>query len=130
MAGEDVNKVYRIPDSLCERIEPLLPPELPGLNGDPPQTNHREAMEAILYVLQTNCDWKDIPHSLGIPHTVHERFKEWRKAGVFQRMWRSGLLKYDEFRTLFWHDKPWMQSRKRGVRDCESLESGMILYRF
>jgi len=27
--------------------------------------------------------------------TVHDRFQEWRKAGVFKKLWRAGLLEYD-----------------------------------
>lgn len=109
MTDKDVNEIYHIPDSLWEQIEPLLPPELPGTNAGGPKMDNRRAMEAILYILRMGCKWKEIPRSLGIPSTIHNRFKEWRKAGVFQRMWRTDLLKYDEFRTLFWYDKPWMR---------------------
>jgi putative transposase len=108
MTDKDANEAYRISDSVWEQIEPLLPPEIPGANGNPPLMDDRKAMEAILYVLHTGCKWKEIPHSLGTSSTIHERFKEWRKAGLFQRMWRTGILKYDDFRTLFWYDKPWM----------------------
>jgi putative transposase len=109
MTGRNIDETYRISDSVWEQIEPLLPPEVPELNSDPPQMNDREAMEAILYVLHTSCKWKEIPQSLGASNIIHERYEEWRKAGVFQRMWRTGILKYDEFRTLFWYDKPWMR---------------------
>ncbi len=109
MMDKGVNEAYRISDSVWEQVEPLLPPELPGSNGDPPRMDNRKAMEAILYVLHVGCKWKEIPSSLGAPSTIHGRFREWRKAGLFQRMWRTGILKYDEFRTLFWYDKPWMR---------------------
>ena len=109
MTGRNIDETYRISDSVWKQIEPLLPPEIPELSNDPPQMNDREAMEAILYVLHTGCKWKEIPHSLGVSGTIHARYKEWRQAGVFQRMWRTGLLKYDEFRKLFWYDKPWMR---------------------
>ena len=29
---------------------------------------------------------------------VHDRFQEWRKAGVFKRMWIDGLVRYDKKR--------------------------------
>jgi len=109
MTDRGVNETYRIPDLVWEQIKPLLPPELSGLNGDPPRMDNQRAMEAILYVLHTGCKWKDIPPSMGAANIVHERYKKWRKAGVFQRIWRTDILKYDEFRTLFWYDKPWMR---------------------
>ena len=108
MTNKNINEIYQIPDSLWEKIEPLLPPEIPRLKDDPPQMDVRKAMEGIVYVLHTGCKWNEIPHSLGASSIIHEYYREWRKAGVFQRMWRNDILKYDEFRTLFWYDKPWM----------------------
>ena len=105
MADNDVNEAYRISDALWKKIEPLLPPELPKLKGGRPRMDNRKAMEAILYLLRMGCKWKALPRSLGAPSTVHNRFVEWRKAGVFQRMWRAGILRYDELRALFWHGK-------------------------
>ena len=107
--AESQNEAYQIPDPLWERIEPLLPPRLPGSRGGRPRMDDRRAMEAILYVFRTDCRWKDIPRSFGASSTVHRRFQEWREAGVFQRMWRAGLLTYDELRTMIWHGKPRME---------------------
>jgi transposase len=53
---------------------------------------------AIFYVLRTGCQWKTLPKSLGAPSTVHDRFQEWREAGVFERMWKAGLEEYLIFR--------------------------------
>ena len=33
---------------------------------------------------------------------VHDRFQEWRKAGVFKRMWIDGLLEYDKKTGIDW----------------------------
>jgi putative transposase len=62
----------------------------------------RKAMTAIFYILRTGCQWKALPRSLGAPSTVHDRFQEWRKAGVFQRMWEEGLGLYDELEGIDW----------------------------
>ena len=55
-------------------------------------------MNAIFYVLRTGCRWKALPRSLGAASTVNERFVEWRKASVFERMWNETLAAYDESR--------------------------------
>jgi putative transposase len=102
MANNDTEVEYRISDAFWEKIQPLLPPELPRPGGGRPRMDNQKAMEAIFYVLRTGCGWKALPRSLGAGSTVHDRFKEWRKAGVFQRMWRADLLTYDELRTSFW----------------------------
>jgi len=105
MSDDNVNGTYRISDALWEQIEPLLPPGLPKPRTGRPRMDDRKAMEAILYVLRTNCAWKALPRSLGAKSTVHDRFQEWLKAGVFQRMWQAGVLTYDELRTLVWRGK-------------------------
>lgn len=107
MAGKVAIGSYQIPNALWEQIEPLLLPELPKPKGGRPRMDDRKAMEAILYALRNGLKWKTIPRNLGAPSTVYKRFHEWRKIGVFQRMWATGILTYDELRTLMWHGRQW-----------------------
>lgn len=104
MADESlgVGPEYQIPDALWEQIEPLLPPPKPKKKPGRPRMGDRKAMTAIYYVLRTGCQWKALPRSLGAPSTVHDRFQEWRKGGVFERMWQAGVVTYDETKGLDW----------------------------
>ncbi len=105
MTYKNTDGSHLISDTLWEQIEPLLPPELPRSRGGRPRMDNRSAMEAILYVLRTDFRWKQLPRSMGAVTTVRNRFQEWRKAGVFQRLWRAGLLTYDELRASFWYGR-------------------------
>jgi transposase len=87
---------------LWKKIEPLLPPPKPKKKIGRPRMDDRLAMTAIFYILRTGCQWKALPRSLGAPSTVHDRFQEWREAGVFEEMWKAGLLEYDEKVGLDW----------------------------
>ena len=100
-----MDESYQISDTLWEEIKPLLPPEPAKPRGGRPRTDNRKAMEAILYILHTGCRWDDVPRSLGARSTVYRRFQEWRKTGVYQRMWVAGLLTYEELRALVWYGK-------------------------
>jgi len=102
MADKPVDDGWRIPDELWSRIEPLLPHKEPSPKGGRPRMPDRQAMDAIYYVLRTGCQWKALPRSLGAASTVHDRFQEWRKAGVFQRLWQVGLLEYDQRVGIDW----------------------------
>jgi transposase len=93
---------WRLPDVLWERIAPLLPPERPKPRGGRPRMANRQAMEAILYLLRTGCQWKLLPRSLGAASTVHDRFQAWQRAGVFAQLWQTGVLAYDELKGLDW----------------------------
>ncbi len=48
------------------------------------------------------CQWKALPRCFGAASTVHDRFQEWRKAGVFEKLWQAGLAEYDEQLGLEW----------------------------
>jgi putative transposase len=97
-----IGSEYQISDALCERIKPLLPPPKPKKKPGRPRMDDRKAMTAIFYVLRTGCQWKALPRSLGAASTVHDRFQEWREAGVFERMWQAGVMEYDEVKGLDW----------------------------
>lgn len=97
-----VDDKWRIPDELWARLEPLLPaPKAYPKGGRPPMSN-RQALDAIFYVLRTGCQWKALPRGLGAASTVHDRFQEWRKAGVFERLWQAGLTEYDQKVGIVW----------------------------
>ena len=106
MEKDDVHSVddrWRIPDALWERIEPLLPPECPKPKGGRPRAPSRRCMDAIFYVLRTGCQWKALPRCFGAASTpMYRGFQQWREAGVFEKLWRDGLSRYDEEVGLEW----------------------------
>ena len=98
-----VESAYEIPDVLWNKIVPLLPShKRKKRKTGRPRMNDRKAMSAIFYVLRTGCQWNALPRSLGASSTVHDRFQEWRKAGVFKRMWIDGLSIYDKKTGIDW----------------------------
>jgi putative transposase len=103
MADEPVvDDGWRIPDELWRRIEPLLPAKPPQPQGGRPWTRDRQAMDGIFYVLRTGCQWKALPRTIGAASTVHDRFQQWVKAGVFERLWAAGVLEYDALKGIEW----------------------------
>lgn len=100
--GLCVSPEYVMPEELWKRIQALLPAEPPRPKGGHPRQPDRRMMNGIYYVSRTGCQWKAIPRCLGAPSTIHDRFKQWRAAGVFKRLWREGLIAYDEIKGLDW----------------------------
>jgi len=95
---------WRMPDWLWERIEALLPdrPAHP-LGCHNPRVPDRVAMDAILLVLRTGMQWNALDVT-GIcsSSSAHRRFSEWTDAGVFEALWREGLLAYDAEHGIEW----------------------------
>ena len=82
-------------------MQVLIPPPPRKKNKDRPgrpRMDDRKAMNAIFYILRTGMQWKALPRSLGAASPVHDRFQYWLKAGVFERLWKEGLIEYDEKR--------------------------------
>jgi transposase/uncharacterized protein HemY len=67
-----------------ERIRPLLPSSA-GRRGRPYQ-EHRRVINGILWVLGTGAAWRDLPSRYGSWHTCHERFRRWRRQGLWDRI--------------------------------------------
>lgn len=95
---------WRIPDELWEQMEPLLPPRPSHpLGCHRPRVPDRDAMNAILFVLRTGCQWNAL-NGTGIcsSSSAHRRFLEWAEAGVFLEFWGRGLLAYDALAGIEW----------------------------
>jgi putative transposase len=80
----------------------MLPPPKPKKKAGRPSMDARQAMTAIFYILRTGCQWNALPRSLGAYSTVHGHFQRWREAGVFERMWQTGLMAYDQKIGIDW----------------------------
>lgn len=93
---------WEVSDELWERVEPLIPPSPSHAKGGRPRLPDRQAFAAIIYVLRTSIQWKALPHELGASSTVHDRFQQWEKQGVFQALWQAGLQGYDEVQGIQW----------------------------
>lgn len=95
---------WRLPDELWEQMAPLLPPRNPHpLGGHNPRVSDRAAMDAILFVLRTGCQWNALS-ATGIcsSSSAHRRSQEWTQAGVFEEFWRLGLLALDALDSIDW----------------------------
>ena len=93
---------YKISVEFWNKIKPLLPLPKPKKKPGRPREDDWKIFSGIFYVLRTGCQWKALPRCYGAPSTVHDRFQEWQKDGLFERMWQAGLLDYDNEKGLEW----------------------------
>jgi len=71
-------------------FEPVLQRALYGnktkTRGHPRHYPLREITNAILYVLKTGCQWRQLPHDLPPWKTVYYHFRRWQKRGVLAQI--------------------------------------------
>lgn len=75
-------------DAQWEVIEPLLPLKEEG-RGRPLELDMREAINAMLYVARTGCQWINLPHEFPNPNSVYYHFRKWSLNGTWQQINRS-----------------------------------------
>ena len=75
-------------------IAPMIPP--PRRGGRKRETDMRECMNAIRYVLRTGCQWRELPKDFPPRSTVYNYFWEWSRYGVLDRMHHALLVKCRE----------------------------------
>jgi len=65
-------------------LEPLIPEPKsgPGKSGRP-TIDVRQAINGILYLNKSGCQWRMIPKEFGKWNTIYYYFKNWREAGVW-----------------------------------------------
>src|ERR1700709_727084 len=72
-------------------IEPLLPTDVRGVA----RVDDRRVLNGIFWRLRPGAPWGDIPELYGPPTTCGNRFRRWRKAGVWDRLLAAVSQAYD-----------------------------------
>ena len=102
---------WMVSDELWAKAEPLIPAckrekgrkyrRRPGGGRKPMEP--RLVFEGIVYVLRTGCQWKALPEErFGSASSIHKYFLDWKRKGVFVRLWRKGLAEYDDLEGVAW----------------------------
>jgi len=73
---------------ITDRQWALMEPQCLGKKTDPGRTGSdgRLFLEAVFWIARTGSPWRDLPPRFGKWNTVFKRFRDWVKAGVFQRI--------------------------------------------
>ena len=112
-----------VSDELWELIEPLLPRvarrfRYPGRKRLP----DRQALQGILFVLQTGISWPQLPLELGFGSgvTCWRRMDEWQRAGVWERLHELLLARLRAAGEIEWSravaDSSHVQAKKGAAR--------------
>jgi transposase len=80
-------------DAQWAQLAPLLPPEKPPTGK--PNRDHRAILGAILWKLGTGAPWRDLPERYGPWSTAYSRFRRWRLAGTWDRLFAAVQARAD-----------------------------------
>jgi transposase len=77
----------QLTDVEWEFVGPYLPI---GAYGPYPE-RLRQQFEGVVWKFRTGAQWREMPERFGAWPTVHNRFRQWRDAGVFEAL-LEGLI--------------------------------------
>jgi transposase len=82
-----------VPDTLWERVRPLLPHHRQQPKGGRPPASDRACLRGIIFVLKTGIQWEELPREVfGVSGmTCWRRLHEWHQAGVWTQLHRNLL---------------------------------------
>ena len=82
------DRLFVLADPTWERIEPHLPTRGRGRGAGRGGlwSDHRLALEGILWRFRTGSPWRDLPTEYGAWQTIYWRFNTWAKDGVFNKI--------------------------------------------
>src|ERR687886_835182 len=87
-------------DQQWAALEPPLPPQRPATGR--PNHDHRQVVEAMVWLARTGAPWRDLPSEYGPWKTVASRFYRWRQQGVFDRLLAEVHRRADACGELDW----------------------------
>jgi transposase len=100
------NQPRLVSDELWALVEPLLPQRRAAVHGRTgrPRVDDRDALEGILFVLETGVPWKRLPIELGFGSgiTCWRRLRAWQQAGVWDRLHQAVLDRLGQQGLLDW----------------------------
>jgi transposase len=78
-------------DAQWGKLEPLLKPPRGNRHagGRPRKYELRRIVDALLYVVKTGCQWRQLPTDFPPWLSVHQQFRAWRDDGAWERVTKT-----------------------------------------
>jgi len=107
--SEDTTKVRKVnyhvmPRNVWRKLKKHLPKAAKQPGPGRPRVNDRDVVNGIWYVLWSGCQWKAVKREWFnvSSSTLHERFQQWTKAGLFDKLFQIIVRFYARERRIAW----------------------------
>lgn len=121
--------IWRCPERLWDAIVAPLVMELdpPAATGRP-RTNLRDALDGIIFVLRTGCQWNVLPKEFGDDSSVHRTMQRWVERGVLKAIWGVLIEQCEELGGVNWKwqsaDAAMGKARFGGIKSARTRRIG------
>jgi len=99
---EPLPTIWEVNDELWTMIKDILAELDPPAATGRPRTGQRDALNGIIYVMRTGCQWNQLPEQFGDDSSVHRTMQRWIAKGVFERIWAVLVENCEELGGVNW----------------------------
>jgi putative transposase len=99
---EPLPTIWEVNDELWGIIQSILNELDPPAATGRPRTGQREALNGIIYVMRSGCQWNQLPEQFGDDSSVHRTMQRWIAKGVLQRLWAVLIENCQELGGVNW----------------------------
>ena len=79
---------YELTKGQWKRVKSLLPPERTGKKGRPRKSN-RIMLNAMLWLVRSGAQWRELPEMYGPWQSVYSRFEKWKNDGTLEAVFHA-----------------------------------------
>jgi putative transposase len=99
---EPLPTIWEVNDELWKIIQDILDELDPPATTGRPRTGQREALNGIIYVMRSGCQWNQLPEQFGDDSSVHRTMQRWIAKGVLLRFWAVLIQNCEELGGVNW----------------------------
>ena len=94
--------IWRIPDELWESVKPVVDEHDPPAKTGRPRIDQRAALDGIIFVMRSGCQWNQLPKEFPDDSSVHRTRQRWVRLGIFERIWALVVEDCEELGGVDW----------------------------
>lgn len=88
---------------ISDEVWAVLEPLMPAASGrSRPWTDHRLAVEGMVWKYRTGAPWRDVPERFGKWNSIYKRFTRWAADGTWARLLGVVQRRSDAAGSLDW----------------------------
>jgi putative transposase len=94
--------IWEVNDELWNVVQEIIVKLDPPATTGRKQTDPRAALNGIIYVARTGCQWNHLPEKFGDDSSVHRTMQRWIAKGVLERIWATLIENCEELGGVDW----------------------------
>jgi len=99
---EALPTIWEVSDELWDTIQRIVEQKDPPTGIGRTRIDPRAALNGIIYVMRTGCQWNHLPEDFGDDSSVHRTMQRWIAKGVFEAVWAVLVEKCAELGGVNW----------------------------